>query len=132
MTSTMHKLIGAVSKMLGMLALMAGASMASANAPVQPEGPSAVMQLLFFGGFILIFYFLMWRPQSKRAKEHRELVGSLSKGDEVITNGGIAGKITKVSDNEDFVVVEVAPNVEMKIQKQAVASALPKGTLKSI
>ena len=100
------------------------------GAPVQPEGPSAMMQLIFFGGFILIFYFLMWRPQSKRAKEHRELVSSLNKGDEVVTNGGIAGKITKVSD--DFVSVEVAQGVEMKVQKQAVASALPKGTLKSI
>lgn len=97
---------------------------------VQPEGPSAVMQLLFFGGFILIFYFLMWRPQSKRAKEHRNLVSALNKGDEVVTSGGVAGKITKVS--EDFVAVEVAQGVEIKIQKHAVASALPKGTLKSI
>jgi preprotein translocase subunit YajC len=98
--------------------------------PVQPEGPSALMQLIFFGGFILIFYFLMWRPQSKRAKEHRNLVSALSKGDEVITNGGIAGKITKVS--EDFVALEIAEGVELKVQKVAIASALPKGTLKSI
>ena len=100
------------------------------GAPVQPEGPSAIMQLVFFGGFILIFYFLMWRPQSKRAKEHKNLVSELSKGDEVITNGGIAGKISKVS--EDFIRVEVAEGVEIKIQKVAIASALPKGTLKSI
>ncbi len=99
-------------------------------APVQPEGPSAMMQLIFFGGFILIFYFLMWRPQSKRAKEHRNLVSGLSKGDEVVTSGGVAGKVTKVTD--DFVMLEVAEGVEMKIQKVAVASALPKGTLKSI
>jgi preprotein translocase subunit YajC len=72
----------------------------------------------------------MWRPQSKRAKEHKNLVGSLSKGDEVLTNGGIAGKVTKV--NEDFVVVEVSEGVELKIQKVAIASALPKGTLKGI
>lgn len=98
--------------------------------PVQPEGPSVLFQLLFFGGFILIFYFLMWRPQSKRAKEHRNLVSSLSKGDEVITNGGIAGKINKVS--EDFILLEIAEGVELKIQKVAIASALPKGTLKSI
>jgi len=100
------------------------------GAPVQPEGPSAIMQLVFFGGFILIFYFLMWRPQSKRAKEHKNLVSELSKGDEVITNGGIAGKISKVS--EDFIRVEIADGVEIKIQKVAIASALPKGTLKSI
>ncbi|KZY33383.1 preprotein translocase subunit YajC [Oleiphilus sp. HI0081] len=100
------------------------------GAPVSPQGPSAMMQLVFFGGFILIFYFLMWRPQSKRAKEHRNLVSELSKGDEIVTNGGIAGKVTKVS--EEFVKVEVSEGVEMNIQKVAVASALPKGTLKGI
>jgi len=98
--------------------------------PVQPEPPSAIMQLVFFGGFILIFYFLMWRPQSKRTKEHKNLVSGLSKGDEVITNGGIAGKISKVTD--DFIRVEVAEGVEIKVQKVAISSALPKGTLKSI
>ncbi len=100
------------------------------GAPVAPEGPSAIMQLIFFGGFILIFYFLMWRPQSKRAKEHKNLVSSLSKGDEVITNGGIAGKISKVS--EDFIAMEVSEGVELKVQKVAIAASLPKGTLKSI
>ena len=100
------------------------------GAAIAPEGPSPVIQLVFFGGFILIFYFLMWRPQSKRAKEHKNLVSELSKGDEVITNGGIAGKISKVS--EDFIRVEIADGVEIKIQKVAIASALPKGTLKSI
>ncbi len=100
------------------------------GAPVAPEGPSAMIQLVFFGGFILIFYFLMWRPQSKRAKEHKNLVTSLSKGDEVITNGGIAGKISKVS--EDFITMEVSESVELKVQKVAIAASLPKGTLKSI
>ncbi len=113
------------------IALIAVLFSATAMAePVQPEGPSAMMQLIFFGGFILIFYFLMWRPQSKRAKEHRNLVSALSKGDEVITNGGIAGKITKVT--EDFVALEISEGVELKVQKVAIASALPKGTLKSI
>lgn len=117
---------------LGVLLLTAFYSLFSyaEGAPVTPEGPSAIMQLIFFGGFILIFYFLMWRPQSKRAKEHKNLVTSLSKGDEVITNGGIAGKISKVS--EDFIAIEVSENVELKVQKIAIASALPKGTLKSI
>mgnify|MGYP000161393752 FL=1 len=101
-----------------------------AEGAVQPEGPGALMQLVFFGGFILIFYFLMWRPQSKRAKEHKSLVSGLSKGDEVITTGGIAGKISKVS--EDFIRVEIAEGVEIKIQKVAISTALPKGTLKSI
>lgn len=120
------RLISSISVLL-LSILFSASAMAE---PVQPEGPSAIMQLIFFGGFILIFYFLMWRPQSKRAKEHRNLVSALSKGDEVITNGGIAGKITKVT--EDFVAMEIAEGVELKVQKVAIASALPKGTLKSI
>ncbi len=95
-----------------------------------PEGMGAIGQLIFFAGFILIFYFLMWRPQSKRAKEHRDLIGGLGKGDEVIIGGGIAGKIRDVKD--DFIAVEIADNVEIKVQKAAVSAALPKGTLKDI
>ncbi len=100
------------------------------GAPAQPDAPSAIMQLVFFGGFIVLFYFLMWRPQSKRAKEHRELVAGLNKGDEVLTNGGLAGKILRVKD--DFVALEIANGVEIKVQKAAVSAALPKGTLKEI
>ena len=79
---------------------------------------------------VVIFYFLIWRPQAKRAKEQKNLLGSLQKGDEVVTTGGIAGKITKVSDA--FVVLEVSDTVEMKFQKGAIAATLPKGTLKAI
>lgn len=85
--------------------------------------------LIFFGGMILIFYFILIRPQSKRAKEHRALVGGLSKGDEVVTNGGILGKITDVS--EQYVSVEIADNVQIKVQRAAVATVLPKGSLKA-
>ncbi len=131
----MHTVISNVlsfaTKLVSTLSLMLLSTLALAEgAPVAPEGPSAMIQLVFFGGFILVFYFLMWRPQSKRAKEHKNLVEALNKGDEVVTNGGIAGKINKVS--EEFVLVEIAQGVEMKIQKQAIAAALPKGTLKSI
>ena len=76
-----------------------------------------------------IFYFLLIRPQMKRAKEHRNLVAALSKGDEVITNGGLLGKITDVSDT--FVTLELADNVQIKLQRQAVANVMPKGTIKS-
>lgn len=117
-------------KQLTLLALMVMSGAAFAEGGAQPGEPSAVMQLIFFGGFILIFYFLMWRPQSKRAKEHKNLVSSLGKGDEVVSSGGIAGKITKVSD--DFISVEVSDGVELKIQKVAVSSVLPKGTLKGL
>jgi preprotein translocase subunit YajC len=93
-------------------------------------GMGVMGQVIFFAGFILIFYFLIWRPQSKRAKEHKALMAGLNKGDEVVTSGGVAGRITKVTD--DFIVVEIADNVEVKVQKVAVAAALPKGTLKDI
>ena len=82
------------------------------------------------GGFVLLFYFLLWRPQSKRAKEHKNLLAGLSKGDEVVTNGGVIGRISKLTD--DFVVLEISDNVEIKLQRMAVASALPKGTIKGI
>ena len=94
------------------------------------QGMGAMGQIIFFAGFILIFYFLIWRPQSKRAKEHKALMSGLNKGDVVVTSGGIVGKITKVTD--DFIVVEIADNVVVKVQKVAVAAALPKGTLKDI
>ena len=80
--------------------------------------------------FALVFYFIIWRPQSKRAKEHKDLVGSISKGDEIITNGGLIGKVVKV--DEQFLVMEVADGVELKMQKHAVTAALPKGTIKNI
>lgn len=111
----------------GLLSMMPALAMAQDAAP---QGMSVMGQIIFFAGFILIFYFLIWRPQSKRAKEHKALMAGLNKGDEVVTSGGVAGRITKVTD--DFIVVEVADNVEIKVQKVAVAAALPKGTLKDI
>jgi len=74
-------------------------------------------------------YFLMIRPQMKRQKEHRAMLDKLARGDEVITNGGIAGTVTEIGDN--FVTVEVASNVQLRVQRAAIANVLPKGTLKS-
>ncbi|MGA1742366.1 MAG: preprotein translocase subunit YajC [Pseudohongiellaceae bacterium] len=85
---------------------------------------------IFLGGFILIFYFMLIRPQSKRAKEHKALIEAIGKGDEVITAGGILGKVTKV--DEQYVAIVVADNVELKMQKSSVSAVLPKGTIKSI
>lgn len=101
---------------------------AAAAAPATQQS-DPMTSLLFFGGLILIFYFILIRPQSKRAKEHRELVSQLSKGDEVVTNGGILGKITDVS--EQYITVEIAENVQMKFQRAAVSTVLPKGSLKA-
>lgn len=104
----------------------------AANAATTAPGPQQSMGSMFFILIIVtgFFYFILWRPQSKRAKEQRELVNALQKGDEVVTNAGIYGKISKVSD--DTVIVTVADNVELKLQKAAVTSVLPKGTIKSI
>lgn len=80
--------------------------------------------------FVLFMYVVMWRPQSKRAKEHRDLMSSLAKGDEVVTAGGMLGRITKINDN--YVTIALTDTVEIVIQKNSIANALPKGTLKSI
>jgi preprotein translocase subunit YajC len=102
---------------------------AATTAP-QAAGAAPAFDLLLLGGFAVIFYLMIWRPQSKRAKEQRELLASLSKGDEVATTGGLLGKVTRVTD--DFIVIEIADGTEIKFQKVAVASVLPKGTLKNI
>jgi preprotein translocase subunit YajC len=95
-----------------------------------PESMGVTGQLVFLGGFLLIFYFLLWRPQNKRQKEHKSLLTDLAKGDEVATAGGLVGKVIKV--NDDFLVIEVADNVQLPIQKSAITAALPKGTIKGI
>ena len=76
-----------------------------------------------------VFYFMLIRPQMKRSKDHRNLVSQLAKGDEVITNGGLLGRITEVTDS--FVTLELADNIKIKLQRQAVANVMPKGTIKS-
>ena len=78
---------------------------------------------------IVVFYFLLIRPQSKRAKEHRAMVAALEVGAEIATSGGIIGKVTEVS--EQFLTVEIAPGVNVKVQRHTVSQVLPKGTLKS-
>ncbi|SFF20551.1 preprotein translocase subunit YajC [Nitrosomonas sp. Nm166] len=101
---------------------------AQAAAPAQSE--ASLVSLLPMIGILIIFYFLLIRPQSKRAKEHKQMVEALQRGDEVITNGGILGLIINVS--ESYVIVEIAPAVEVTILKSSVQTLLPKGTLKSI
>jgi len=93
-------------------------------------GGAPYMDFVFLILLFVVFYFLLIRPQMKRAKEHKSMVSSLSKGDEVVTNGGLLGKITKMGD--DFITLEIAEGLEVNVQKQAVGSLLPKGTLKSL
>jgi preprotein translocase subunit YajC len=85
-----------------------------------------IMMVVLFG----LMYFMMIRPQMKRQKEHRTLVAGLAKGDEVVTNGGIAGRVSEVG--ETFITVEIAANVMVKVQKGSVQQVLPKGSLKSV
>ncbi len=89
------------------------------------EGLAGMVPLVLI---FIIFYFLILRPQIKRAKEHKQMVTALAKGDEVVTNGGLMGKVTVVAD--DSVGVEIAEGVEVRVQKSAIASMLPKGSLK--
>ena len=100
------------------------------SAHAQDAAPGGgLMSFLPLIVIFIIFYFLLIRPQMKRAKEHKQLVGQLGKGDEVVTNGGLLGRITNVG--ESFVTVELTDNVQIKVQKHAIASVMPKGTIES-
>ncbi len=81
-------------------------------------------------GLVVLFYFFLIRPQSKRQKEHKQMVNDLNKGEEVLTSGGILGKITSIKD--DFVTLEIAKETSLKIQKSAVQTIMPKGTIKDL
>ncbi len=102
-------------------------SSAYAQNAAAPQG--GLMSFLPLIIIFVIFWFMLIRPQMKRAKQHREMVAALAKGDEVVTNGGLLGKITELDDS--FVTLELAENVRIKLQRQAVANVMPKGTLKS-
>jgi preprotein translocase subunit YajC len=105
-------------------------SSAFAQAAPAGGGDAGMMNILFIVLMFVIIYFLMIRPQMKRAKEHRTMLDALQKGDEVITAGGVLGRVSKMG--EAYVTVEIAPNTEVSVQKAAVQTVLPKGTLKSI
>jgi preprotein translocase subunit YajC len=91
--------------------------------------PNALMQLLPLVLIFVVFYFLLIRPQAKRAKEHKAMVAALAVGDEVVTSGGLLGRITETGDQ--FLTVELADGVRVKVQRHTVSAVLPKGTLKN-
>lgn len=94
-----------------------------------PTGAAGGLEtILMMAVFFAIMYFMIIRPQQKRAKEHKQMLETLSKGSEVVTSGGILGKVTSLTDN--FVELSIADNVTVKIQKQAITSVMPKGTMK--
>lgn len=94
----------------------------------QSQGGGGFEFLIMIAIFFAIMYFLIIRPQTKRAKEHRAMVESLSKGDEVVTGGGLLGRIVELEDN--FIRIEVADGVQVTVQRSAVAAVMPKGTMK--
>lgn len=102
---------------------------AAQAAPAAPPG-GGLFQLGFLVVMFVVFWFLLLRPQMKRAKEHRAMLEKLAKGDEVITSGGIAGVIRDIGDS--FISVEVADGLTIRVQKGAIGNVLPKGTLKSL
>ncbi len=102
-------------------------AMAQADTAAQPSGLMSLLPLIVI---FAIMYFMLIRPQQKRMKAHKEMVGTLAKGDEVVTNGGVLGKVTGL--DESFASVEIADNVTIKVQRGAIANVLPKGTIKSI
>ena len=96
-----------------------------------PEGQAdPITSLLPLVFIFVVFYFLLIRPQSKKAKAHKQLVETLAKGDEIVTNGGLLGKLSKVGDN--FVEVELAEGMTVKLQRNAIANVMPKGTIKGL
>ena len=102
---------------------------AFAEGAAAPQGGDMLTQLAFLGGIFALFYFLMVRPQVKRAKEHKKMIESLAKGDEVVTSGGVLGRVAEL--DEGFITVEIADNVRIKVQRHAVTALVPKGTIKA-
>jgi len=105
----------------------------SAHAADQGAGAQTAGGFSFFlmmGLFLVFAYFMVWRPQSKRAKEQQQLLQSLEKGDEVLTVGGVLGRVTKVAD--PYLTVSIGSGIEIIVQKSAVVSLLPKGTMKAL
>jgi len=93
------------------------------------DAPDPINFWLFMGGMIALFYFMLIRPQQKRAKDARKLVEAISKGDEVITSGGMLGKVIEVGDL--YASIELSENIIIRMQKSAIVSVLPKGTIKA-
>jgi preprotein translocase subunit YajC len=105
-------------------------STAAAQAQGAPGQPSALMQFLPLVLIFVVFYFLLIRPQTKRAKEHRAMIAALETGAEIVTAGGILGKVVELG--EQFVVVEIADGVRVKVQRHTITQVMPKGTIKAV
>jgi preprotein translocase subunit YajC len=105
-------------------------SPAFAGAAASQSSSPSVMDFAFPIVLLVLFYFMLIRPQSKRAKQHRAMQTALTKGDEVVTDGGLMGKILNINDNA--ITVQIAENVDVKVRRESINSVLPKGTLKKL
>jgi preprotein translocase subunit YajC len=101
-----------------------------AYAEAAGQASPGLMDFAFPIILLVLFYFMLIRPQSKRAKEHRAMQEALAKGDEVVTDGGLMGKITSINDNA--ITVQIAENIEVKVRRESINSIMPKGTLKKL
>lgn len=104
-------------------------ALAAAGTTASPQA-DGTFSLIMIAAIFVMFYFMLIRPQNKKAKEHRDLIGRLKKGDEVVTSGGILAKVVNL--DEQYIKVSLAEGVEITLQKGAVVAVLPKGTLKSL
>lgn len=102
----------------------------AAATPAPGQQGDGTFSLIMIVAIFVLFYFMLIRPQNKRAKEHRDLIGNLKKGDEIITSGGILAKVISLDDS--YIKASIAEGIEISLQKNAVSAVLPKGTLKSI
>jgi preprotein translocase subunit YajC len=109
------------------MSLFVSDALATDGAPAGPAGDPLASMILPIG-LIVLFYFFLIRPQSKRHKQHKEMVAALQKGEEVVTTGGLLGKITKIGEN--FITLEISNDVSIHVQKNSVQAVMPKGTIK--
>lgn len=105
---------------------------AHAAATTAPTQGGSLPMMVMLGVFALVFYFMIYRPQASRAKAQQSLLASLSKGDEVLTSGGLMGRVSKISSDDSCIRLALQDNVEVAIKKEFITAILPKGTLKSL
>ncbi|ARG96992.1 preprotein translocase subunit YajC [Legionella micdadei] len=105
-------------------------AMAAGSATPAAAQPDGTFSLIMIAAIFVVFYFMLIRPQNKRAKQHREMVSNLKKGDEVVTSGGILGKVVNI--DEQYIKIALTEGVEVSLQRGAVTAVLPKGTIKSL
>lgn len=113
---------------IALMSLLVSDAWATNGAPAASPAGDPLASMILPIGLIVLFYFFLIRPQSKRHKQHKEMVAALQKGEEVVTSGGLLGKITSVGDN--FITLEISKDVSIHVQKNSVQAVMPKGTIK--